>query len=198
MDTNQVVESRVCEICGNPLAINNVIGICTQNNVCKSENTRKRKAGYLGYEYIPLDRRVRKECAGCGKPLHNKSQNRFCRVNPDCQKDFLRDQYSRNKVSNFNRHSYHAAKRRAKIDGRPFNITLEDLPPIPDVCPALGIPITILNNRTLANSVSLDCIIPEKGYVKGNIQWLSYRANSMKRDASREELEAFAKWILTN
>lgn len=45
-------------------------------------------------------------------------------------------------------------------------------------------------------SPSIDKIDPKKGYVPGNIQVISVFANKMKQDASQQELQAFAKWVL--
>lgn len=132
-------------------------------------------------------------CAKCGSLLHGRSLNQYCRKNPDCRTEFLRDKWTR---TDYARKAYDRARDRAKKRGEPFTITITDLPPIPIHCPALGIELSTTNNVTAANSVSLDCIAVGKGYVLGNIQWLSYKANSMKRDASQEELESFAKWIL--
>lgn len=47
------------------------------------------------------------------------------------------------------------------------------------------------------NSYSLDRILPEKGYVAGNVQVISHKANSMKYSASKEELKLFADWVYT-
>ena len=88
------------------------------------------------------------------------------------------------------------AKRRAKEKQLPFSITYKDIV-IPDVCPILGIPLLYNGEKMTPNSPSLDAIVPEKGYVKGNIQVISVRANAMKNDASKEELIKFAKWITT-
>ena len=38
------------------------------------------------------------------------------------------------------------------------------------------------------NSPSIDRILPELGYVKGNIAIISMRANWVKRDSSRDEI----------
>lgn len=42
---------------------------------------------------------------------------------------------------------------------------------------------------------TLDRIIPNKGYVKGNIQIISQRANVIKNDASAEEIMKVAKYM---
>lgn len=90
-----------------------------------------------------------------------------------------------------------AARRRAKAKGLPFNISEEDII-IPKVCPYLGIEFTHNASRGADRKtvMSLDRIIPELGYVKGNIEVISHRANTMKNASSKEELIRFAKHIL--
>lgn len=62
---------------------------------------------------------------------------------------------------------------------------------IPNVCPLLGIPLhkVGLNGKALDTSPSLDRIDSTKGYVKGNVWVISWRANSLKNDATLDELE---------
>jgi len=65
-----------------------------------------------------------------------------------------------------------------------------------DVCPVLGIPLTINEQRTSRdNSYSLDRIDNNKGYVPGNIQIISVKANNMKSNATLEELEALVAYM---
>ena len=47
------------------------------------------------------------------------------------------------------------------------------------------------------SSPSLDRIIPELGYVPGNVQVISHQANTMKSNATLKELKAFAAWVAT-
>ncbi len=88
------------------------------------------------------------------------------------------------------------ARRRAKDCGVPFSITEADCI-VPAVCPILGIPLFRGKgqNGFSDNSPSLDRIIPELGYVPGNVCVISYRANRIKSDASRAELHAIADYI---
>ena len=44
-------------------------------------------------------------------------------------------------------------------------------------------------------SPSLDRFIPEDGYIKGNVVWISGKANSMKSDASIEEVRLLYEWM---
>lgn len=81
-----------------------------------------------------------------------------------------------------------SAKASANQRNLPFNIEPADIL-IPTVCPLLGIPLYVGKKKHCPNSPSLDKIIPAKGYVKGNIQVVSYRANVIKQDASLEELQ---------
>lgn len=78
-----------------------------------------------------------------------------------------------------------AAKGRAKKQGVPFDITVEDIV-IPEKCPALGIPLNWNIGRGKDDSPSLDKIIPNRGYVKGNVAVISARANKIKHNASLE------------
>ena len=89
---------------------------------------------------------------------------------------------------------WYASRERAKKLGLPHTIAIEDIH-IPDVCPALGIPLRQGTVTDRSNSPSLDRIRPELGYVPGNIAVISYRANTIKQNATSEELLAVAAWV---
>ena len=91
------------------------------------------------------------------------------------------------------------AKGRAKREKLPFGLSIEDCV-IPDICPLLGIKIKqmprgekITGRQRADDSPSLDRIDPAKGYVKGNVWVVSWRANDLKKDATVEELELLTK-----
>jgi hypothetical protein len=85
------------------------------------------------------------------------------------------------------------AKTRAKRAGVPFAISPEDIV-IPSHCPILGLALARRLGRKggCDQSPSLDRIVPELGYVPGNIVVISRRANRIKNDATIEELAAIA------
>lgn len=80
------------------------------------------------------------------------------------------------------------AKRRAKKAGIEFSVDWSDFM-IPEVCPLLGIPIYFSSKSFSPNNPSIDRIDSTKGYVRGNVWIISWRANMIKNNASIEELE---------
>lgn len=85
------------------------------------------------------------------------------------------------------------ARSRAKKRGLLFDLTLEDIV-VPEFCPVLGFRLVASSTfgRPARNSPSLDQINPGKGYTKGNVWVISWRANKLKSDASLEELTRLA------
>jgi hypothetical protein len=93
------------------------------------------------------------------------------------------------------------AKNRATKKGVPFTITLEYLREIAtDECPvflhkfewgASGLG----KGKTTGLSPSLDRVIPELGYVEGNVLFISHDANRIKNNATERELYAVADWL---
>lgn len=89
------------------------------------------------------------------------------------------------------------ARGRAKVKDMEFSISKEDII-IPDVCPILGIKLARNKGKVSSNSISLDRLDSTKGYVKGNVQVISFLANTMKSSATPEQLHLFANWINKN
>jgi hypothetical protein len=63
-------------------------------------------------------------------------------------------------------------------------------------CPLLEIELSYesYEGQTVPqNYATLDKIVPSKGYVKGNVQIISYRANTLKNSASLDEMKLLVK-----
>lgn len=99
------------------------------------------------------------------------------------------------------------ARSRAKEKNLPFDIDLDYIRAMAGEnaqfashCPILGIPLEWSCRRSnksipLPGSPSLDRIVPERGYVKGNIWIISHRANTIKNNATHDELKLVAKVV---
>lgn len=97
-------------------------------------------------------------------------------------------------IENLPRMMLKSAQVRSKQEGIPCTITVDDIV-IPEYCPVLGIALVPSSRRSRDESPSLDKIDPDQGYVPGNVQVISNKANTMKSSATRKELKAFADWI---
>jgi hypothetical protein len=113
----------------------------------------------------------------------------------ESQADYLnrkqKEYYAANRVMRL----LYTAKHRAKRDGLKFALVHADIQ-IPDVCPVFGVPFEFGKGRVGPMSPTLDKITPKNGYVPGNIQVISHLANSMKNNATKEQLISFAEWVL--
>lgn len=88
------------------------------------------------------------------------------------------------------------AKRRAKKAGRTYSLDLSKLE-MPSHCPITGVKLAYPNSDAKldsqgprVNSVSLDRINNDVGYTNDNVRVISYSANRIKGDMTREQIEA--------
>ena len=89
---------------------------------------------------------------------------------------------------------YWSIRGRAKKNNIPFDLEPEDFIP-PSKCPILGIPLIRNNNQDNSpNSPSLDRFYPDGGYVKTNVQFISFKANKLKNNGTPEQWIKLADW----
>ena len=90
-----------------------------------------------------------------------------------------------------------AARSRAKRKGLECTIKESDIV-IPEYCPYLGIKLIphLPRGSKRGPIATLDRIDSTKGYIPGNVEVISWQANTIKTNASVEELINFAKEIL--
>lgn len=90
------------------------------------------------------------------------------------------------------------SKRRAFKKGLPHNLVLDDIP-APTHCPALGIELDWASRISAGdNSPSLDRVVNDLGYVKGNVQVISVLANRMKQGATLTQLAQICVYVSKN
>ena len=90
---------------------------------------------------------------------------------------------------------YYSVRYRAKKYNLPFDLVPQDFIP-PKKCPILGIPLIRNSGKqdNSPNSPSLDRFIPEKGYIKSNVHFISFKANRMKNDGTLDQWIKFGEW----
>ena len=89
------------------------------------------------------------------------------------------------------------ARRRALYSFIPFSLVREDLS-LPKDCPICGISFVYkpqVNSPSRRAAATLDRIIPHLGYVAGNVAIICYRCNTIKQDATAQEIRRVADWL---
>lgn len=153
-----------------------------------------------------------RECSRCSERkditlfvTNKKTKSGYLSICKDCHNNSRRLTRDHTKDQEYNREylkdkpelrMYYSAKSRARLERAVFNIELSDII-IPEFCPYLKTRITnITGCGMLWTNASLDKIVPELGYTKGNIEVISNLANVMKNKANKSQLIQFAKSVL--
>lgn len=152
---------------------------------------------------------MEKTCKKCGfKGINFRKSRSIC---IECQKQYGRDNYYKHhsaedqkrrsekqkerRLQNPVPWMLSACKARAKKSKLEFNLDKEDIF-IPKLCPVLGIELIMAKGKMNHNSPTLDRINNKLGYIKGNVRVISWRANSLKSDATINEVELILDYML--
>lgn len=144
-----------------------------------------------------------KLCQGCETeksldefPVRNDRSGRLRPYCHSCRNDIERARYKSHKHSNYFRWKCTRIKSSSQSKNVPFDLTPEYLEDIwTGYCPVLKIQLEKYTNRSNPNAAELDRIIPEKGYIQGNVAFLSRRINKIKSNASYGEIIALGDWL---
>lgn len=131
-------------------------------------------------------------CRECRKAYNcEAAKKRYAEGKAPCQKrpSVYREQWRKYRESHKKELLCYKAKRRAENKGIAFDLKPEDFE-IPNVCPVLGLALSSEGTGGMQspNCPTLDRIDPAKGYIRGNVWVISWRANKLKSDASLDEL----------
>jgi hypothetical protein len=86
------------------------------------------------------------------------------------------------------------AQRRSWARGTRFDLTEDDLK-IPTHCPVLGVRMKQGGRKFKDNAPTIDEIVPGRGYIKGNVAIICWRANRLKSDATVKEVRAILRYM---
>ena len=86
---------------------------------------------------------------------------------------------------------FYEAKHRANKSGLEFSMIMSDLHQV-DICPYLGVPLNYFNKFD-DYTATIDRIDSTKGYVSGNVEIISHRANRIKNDGTWQEHALISK-----
>lgn len=145
-----------------------------------------------------------KDCTQCTMSKVGKAYGEKRRANPTGKtssehcKNYNQRQFEKNPFEFRLKRTLRACKTRAKKYNVPFKITLQDLIdmfPTDNLCPVLKKPFVWGTKSSKELSPSIDRMIPELGYVKGNIKFISYKANRIKNDSTVEILENLINYM---
>lgn len=142
-------------------------------------------------------------CRGC---LVNKELDSFPERNDRsgrprpycylCVRIISKVRYNNHRINEPFKHKATRAKSRAQHLKVPYNLTPEYLESIwTGVCPVLKVPISLLEQKDNEHAAELDRFSPEKGYVKGNVHFLSRRVNRLKNNVTTKELQQLLDWM---
>lgn len=144
-----------------------------------------------------------RKCKGGGFCIHDK-QKRCCR---ECVGTYICEHNRRKPYCKqcgglpvAVKEIYWSAKRRSREENVPFNITKEYVLKLvgDGVCPVLGIKYDLTSSKPVNASMTLDKIIPSLGYIIGNCAIISRLANTIKSNATSEQVQRVADWMKIN
>jgi len=144
------------------------------------------------------------ELCGISKEVYEFYQNSNYRDGclpwcKSCRKKYQRRHYHKKSIR---QKFLQSSRNNAKKKGLVHTIKMEDIPlPLPRFCKYLGVKLDYSSMRDYGRArhpyiPTIDRIDSSLGYIPGNIQIISDMANTMKSNASVNELLAFAKGVL--
>jgi len=132
--------------------------------------------------HVSLRRTSNYICVQCASEVYNKIDRENYRFGDTFYRQFCQRQQ--------------AAKRK----NIPFTILFDEIDK-PEYCPVLGIKLNYGwsgEDRRDDSKATLDKVIPELGYVPGNVFVISWRANKLKSNMTLDELEKIMNYIKEN
>lgn len=105
------------------------------------------------------------------------------------------EQRAQYRIANKKKFLVYHCKSRAKKIGVDFDMPVEQIT-WPEVCPILGITLDYGARKPFQNNApSIDRINPSGGYTLENVHVVSWRANFIKKNATKQEILLLAEYL---
>lgn len=180
-----MTDTKRCNHCGKELPLTDFF-----------TNGRK---GYLRPECKECTRKIRREQRKKDPEKFRARGREDYYKNHDARKASLKKRYYYRKEHDYFAFYIYNKKSSVKQQGIPFELDKKYLESIwVDTCPVFGTKLVKRTEEFSDNTAELDRIVPELGYIKGNVRWISKRANRLKSDATIEELKKIIKYMEEN
>jgi len=164
----------------------------------KSENIKRHfESGDGKLELNPETKQKWKTGEKCPKRGYFRAYQKYVRKDGYFQMIFYKnfELYEKQRI----RMTLSGKPKKCRDNSLPYDLDLDyvlGIFPKDYVCPMLKIKMSWGGGKThRSNSPSLDRIKPSKGYIKGNVAWISNRANMIKHDATFKEFEMLYEWF---
>ena len=178
------MQTKVCKHCGRELPLSSFYS--------------NGKDGYLRPECKDCKNKRTRELRKEDPEKYRKKDRENYYKNREVERARMRARYRKLKEDYFSFYIENK-KNSVKKAGISWDLDKEYLESIwVDTCPVFGVPLVKRTEEFSDNTAELDRLIPSKGYIKGNVRWISRRANRLKSDATISELKAIIKYMEEN
>jgi hypothetical protein len=165
-----------------------------ENKKEKYNIVRRERYALLSEEEKEIELKYARKYSKDHRQELNEKAKEYRKSNPNFTREASKRARKKMRCDNPTRLIWLETKKRAKKRNIPFEIDISDIV-IPKICPILGLELSFGIGRVHDESPSLDRIIPEMGYVKGNCYIISSKANRMKQENTLETLEKIISYI---
>ena len=193
----RAINEKRAVICPTCQEEHNADPIVQEEKLRKFKERRKREGARYWQKYGEKLLEKDKERYGSDPEYRQRilERNRaYLETNKEHINSARRDRHSENPM----RAMVQGARRRAAAQGLPFDDGFMESMAMPGVCPLLETPLVVRSGGKGAHvaSPTFDKLVPDQGYVAGNVRIISHLANRMKNAASIEQLLTFKDSII--
>jgi hypothetical protein len=184
------IETKKCSKC------KRVKSVLDFHNDCSTKDGKHSKCKLCNHTRTNESRKRRRKEDPEYRAKSNQRTNEWYHANKESVKISAAERHKQRVLSMSAKLLVKNRRSKAMAAGYEFTITAKDIN-IPKFCPILGLELRMNVGGVGATNASptIDRIDSSKGYIPGNVEVISFRANSLKGDATIEELEKIVTYL---